>query len=808
MINNSNSLKQRLQSIKRFVVVTHYLFRKRYKSIYIGLKASIILFATGFFLLLGLFLSVYFGAFGAVPNYSTLSNIQNNEASSVYDKNGQLLGRYYKENRILAEAEELPDILVQALVATEDERFFEHSGVDTKAMLRVLFKTILMQDRRGGGGSTLSQQLAKNLFPRQDHGILSVPVFKIKEIIVARRLEKIYSKEELILFYLNTVPFGRDIYGVKVASNRFFNTTVESLKVEQAAVLVGMLKANTSYDPVINPERSKSRRNVVLKQMAKNGVLNYNHLDSLTQLELKVDYIDITDEKNRAAYFKAHLEKELKEILQDKLTNSNQPIDLYTSGLIIKTTLDAKLQAYAEQAVKEEMVGLQKAFDTHWKGKSRITSDLLIKSMKASNRYQTYLKAGLTDEEATAKYKESITYRYYSPTAGKWRSITRSPLDSLARALTTLHCGMVSIEPRNGAIRAWVGGVDYASFQYDHILSKRQVGSVFKPIVYLAALEKGVEPCTYQLNEQTTYVDYDNWTPKNADNKYGGYYSMPGALANSVNTMAVEYLFLSGLDTVVEYAHQLGIKSNIEHVPAIALGAVEASVLEMAQVYSTIHNKGKRVEPYFIESIEDATGKVIYKRQGDQENIQVVLEENALLMREMLKNVVDKGTAQRAKFKYHVQSDIAGKTGTTSDQADGWFVGMTPSLVTAVWVGGEHPSIRWRDISLGQGANTALPVWANYTKRIEKSSSRKYTSGRFEPLDSIQYARIDCPFYKESLIDTLENFMPWEWIKQETEQLLKKQSKQQVELEKRKRIEERRAYFRDLFKKRKKGQSK
>jgi penicillin-binding protein 1A len=803
MINNSKPSKQRLNRIKRLTLVSYYLFKKRRRRLYIGLISLFGLGCLGLVSFIGLFIAVYFGAFGTVPDYEALSSIRNNEASEIYDKDGKLIGRYFKENRIIADSEEVPDYLLQALVATEDERFFDHSGVDPRALLRVFFRTIILRDKSGGGGSTLSQQLAKNLYPREDKGLLSMPVAKFKEMIVARRLERIYSKNELVLFYLNTVPFGRDIYGVKVAANRFFNKNVDKLKVEEAAILVGMLKANSFYDPVSNPERSESRRNIVLSQMAKNEFLAKDELDSLKAIKLVTDYVDITDENQRAAYFKAHLEKELNKILKSKAVKGSS-IDLYTSGLKIYTSLDANLQSMAESAVKQEMVNLQKSFDAHWKGKSRVTNNMLFNAMRKSNRYKVYIASGLSNEEATAKFKENIEYRYYSPTSGKWRSIKRSPLDSIARALTTLHCGLLSMEANSGAVRAWVGGIDYASFQYDHVRSRRQVGSVFKPIVYMAALEKGVEPCEFMLNEKTTYVDYENWTPKNADNEYGGYYSMPGALANSVNTMAVEYLFKSGIDTVIDYAKAFGLNAKIEEVPSIALGAVEASVQEMAKVYSSILNNGQKVEAYFIERIEDAGGKTIYKRKNTLINEQVVSAENAQLMREMLKNVVDKGTAQRARYKYNVQSVAAGKTGTTSDQADGWFVGFTPGLVTSVWVGGENPSIRWRTISEGQGANTALPVWANYTKRIENSSSRKYTQGTFPAVDSTIAARLDCVFFRETELDTLESFAPWEWIKFERERLFKKEKKNRIEenTRRRKRAEQRKKYFRDLLKNR------
>lgn len=802
MINNNNSINQKLNRLKRLSRVSFYLFKKNYRKVYLALMLLLSVALLSVFSIIVFVLSVYFGAFGDIPTYDSLKSIRNNEASEIYGMNNQLIGRYYKENRIIADSEELPSYMIDALVATEDERFFEHSGVDARALMRVFFRTFLMRDRAGGGGSTLSQQLAKNLFPREDHGIFSMPVAKFKEMIVARRMENIYSKEDLILFYLNTVPFGRDIYGVKVASNRFFNKDINKLKIEEAAVLVGMLKANSSYDPVKNPERSLQRRNVVLSQMQKNNFISAVDLDSLKKIKLKTDYRDILDERNKAAYFKANLEMELKGILKSYKKESGESYDLYTDGLKIYTSLDANLQAFAEKAVKEEMVMLQKSFDEHWKGNNLLNSSMLIKGMKASDRYKLYIQSGLSEKEATQKFKKDIEYRYYSPTSGKWRSIKRSPMDSVARALSTLHCGVLSLEPSTGAIRAWVGGIDYAAFQYDHIKSRRQVGSVFKPIVYLSAMEKGVEPCEFTINEQTTYAEYDNWTPKNADGEYGGYYSMPGALANSVNTMAVEYLFKAGIDTVIDYARKFGLEADIQEVPSIALGAVEASVSEMAVTYATIVNEGKKVKPYFIERVEDAEGNLIFARRKTKESEQVVLKENAELMRSMLGNVIEKGTAQRVRYKYGIRAAAGGKTGTTSDQADGWFVGFTTGLVTSVWVGADNPAIRWRTTSLGQGASTALPIWANYTKKIENSSSRKYMSGSFPALDSLQAERLDCVFFQEELMDTLEQFQPWEWLQLERDRFKERREMRRKDYELKKRREERKKHFRDLFKKR------
>lgn len=802
MINNNNSINQKLNRLKRLSKACFYLFKKRYRKLYIGLIVASSLAMLSVLSVIVLLLSIYFGAFGDIPDYNSLKSIRNNEASEIYGLNNQLIGRYYKENRIIADSEELPAYLIEALVATEDERFFEHSGVDARALMRVLFRTFLMGDRAGGGGSTLSQQLAKNLFPREDHGLFSMPVAKFKEMIIARRMENIYSKEDLILFYLNTVPFGRDIYGVKVASNRFFNKDINKLKIEEAAVLVGMLKANSIYDPVKNPERSLQRRNVVLSQMQKNDFINAADLDSLKNIKLKTSYRDILDERNKAAYFKANLEEELKKILKSYNKESGDPYDLYTDGLKIYTSLDANLQAFAEKAVKEEMVLLQKSFDDHWKGKNLLNSSMLIKGMKASERYKSYIQSGLSEKQATEKFKEDIEYRYYSPTSGKWRSIKRSPMDSVARALSTLQCGVLSIEPSSGAIRAWVGGIDYAAFQYDHIKSRRQVGSVFKPIVYLSAMEKGVEPCEFTINEQTTYSEYDNWTPKNADGEYGGYYSMPGALANSVNTMAVEYLFKAGIDTVIDYARKFGLEADIKEVPSIALGAVEASVSEMAVTYASIVNEGKKVKPYFIERVEDAEGNLIFARRKSKELEQVVLKENADLMRSMLTNVVERGTAQRVRYKYGIQAAAGGKTGTTSDQTDGWFVGFTTGLVTSVWVGADNPAIRWRTTSLGQGASTALPVWANYTKKIENSSSRKYLTGTFPALDSLQNERLNCVFFQEELMDSIEQFQPWEWLEQERDRFKARRQIRRADSELQRKKEARKKYFRDLFKKR------
>jgi len=704
---------------------------------------------------LTLFLLVYFEALGALPTYADLQNIRHNNASEVYAEDGVLLGKYYVENRINADFEELSPDLINALVATEDARFFEHGGVDMRAAARVLVKSILLQDESSGGGSTISQQLAKNLYPRQSYWMLTMPVNKLREMIVARRLEKTYENEELLNLYLNTVPFSENVYGVKVAARRFFNTSPEELKVEEAAVLVGMLKGTYAYNPKRFPERALERRNTVLAQMKKYNYLDTLAYDSLAQMPIELDYYQEGNNAGLATYFREHLRLQLEKELENVTKPDGTPYNIYTDGLKIHTTLNAKMQQYAEEAIGTHMSKLQQDFDRHWKGRKPWGNDQQLQRLKeASVRYKSLQKKGLSEAEIDTIFNRPIPMTVFSWDGGEAER-ELSPLDSIKYYTALLHAGFLAVEPATGKVRAWVGGINHKFFQYDHVKSTRQVGSTFKPIVYAKALQTGIPPCDYFENTLVSYPEYDDWQPQNSDGQYGGLYSMAGGLSNSVNTITVEVLLQSGVEPVRQLAWQMGINADIPAVPSIALGTVEASLYDMVRVYSTFANRGVRPELTYLTRVENSEGETIVSFETPKpEGFQRVLStDEADMMIKMLEMVVDSGTAKRLKYGYGLYGDIAGKTGTTQNQSDGWFLGFTPNLVAGAWVGAESPRVHFRSLRLGQGSNTALPIFGEFMRSVYRDKNfRNIRNGRFAEPSEETMLMLECPpFLPDSL---------------------------------------------------------
>ncbi len=673
-----------------------------------------------YLLLLGtiFYLLVYMGAMGNMPSRNELRAIQNNTASEVYATNGELLGRYYIQDRTNVKYSNIAPSAIQALVATEDARFYDHHGVDARSLARVAIKSILMQDQSAGGGSTLSQQLAKNIYPRRNYWFWDMPVNKLREIIIARKLEGIYSKEELLELYLNTVPMGGNLYGIERASRRFFNTSADSLKTEQAAVLIGMLKATTTYNPRLNPDRSKQRRNIVLGQMVKYGYLAPTKADSLKKLPLKLNYRVSNHNDGIAPYFREQLRLELVEWAASKKKPNGDPYNLYTDGLKIYTTIDAGMQRHAERALRSRMANLQRQFDAHWKGRNPWGRDaaFLQDAMKRTDRYKRAKANGKTDAEIMEVFRTKRKMTLFGWAGNK--QVTFSPIDSLAYYQKFLNAGLLAMNPYSGEIRAWVGGINHHVFKYDHVRSRRQVGSTFKPIVYAAALERGVAPCTWFPNERVTYPEYDDWSPRNASDTYGGEYTMRGALAHSVNTISAQVMMKTGVNKVVDVARKLGIKNDIPEVPALALGVADLSLFEMVNAYATIANQGYKVDPVYISKITDRNGKVLREHKPDTRLKEAISKSNAALMLHLMQGVVEEGSAGKLRSQFGLQMDIAGKTGTTQDHADGWFIGITPKLVTGVWVGAESPKVRFRTLQLGQGSNTALPIWGDFNRRV------------------------------------------------------------------------------------------
>lgn len=708
--------------------------------------------AAGFTFILGLIFLIWMGAFGEIPTKQDLKNIQNATASEVYSSDRKLLGKYFRENRVNVDLDEISDHFKNALVATEDARFFEHSGIDVRSWIRVFFKTILLQDLSSGGGSTISQQLAKNLFKRKRHKFLEIPINKIREMMIARRLEGVYSKDELLALYLNTVPFSRNIYGVKVASQQFFNTNPTDIKLEQAATIIGTLKANTYYDPVKNPKNALRRRNTVLGQMKKYNYLSQIEFDSLKAIPLEVDYHAESRNQGLATHFREFIRRQVEEDLKYYEKPDGSEYNLYTDGLKIYTTIDSRMQRYAENAMTSHLAKLQKDFDKHWKNKKPWGKEsVILNEMKKSRRYKMLKAKGKSDEEIKKVFDTKTKMTIFSWDGEK--RVDMSPLDSVKHYFKMLNAGFMAMDPRTGNIKAWIGGSNYKYFQYDHVIqAKRQVGSTFKPIVYSAALRNGIRPCEYVNNRLVTYTDYEDWKPENSDGKYGGAYSLQGGLSNSVNSVAVDLIMRTGVDTVRHLAEQMGITSEIPNAPAIALGAVDVSLFDMIKVYGTLANKGLRPEPQFLLRIEDSDGNIIIDYENeDKEPFERALEEDyATIMTNMMQSVVDSGTARRLRLTYNLQNDIAGKTGTTQSHADGWFIGFTPNLVAGAWVGGESPKVRFRTISLGQGANTALPIFGKFMRSLYKDPKfKKMQAARFDELDFSTLIEMDCPPYLE-----------------------------------------------------------
>lgn len=710
----------------------------------------------GFLTLLITTVLVYTGALGPLPGYPELRGIQNYNASEVYSEDGVLLGKYFIENRINADLEEISPNIINALVATEDARFFEHGGIDLRAGLRVLFKSILMADESSGGGSTLSQQLAKNLYPRRDYLMLDILVNKIREMFIARRLEKVYTKEELLSLYLNTVSFSENIYGVKVAAQRFFDKAPGELNVEEAAVLVGMLKATTYYSPVRHPERATQRRNVVLRQMQRYGHLTEAEYDSLKTLPLDVKYFQEGNNQGLATYFREHLRLEVEEILEDYAKPDGKPYNLYTDGLRIYTTIDARLQRYAEEAVQEHMAWLQESFDKEWKrgGRPWSNNSVLERAVLQSERYQLLKEKGVPQEEIEEIFATPVPMTIFSWNGGE-EEREMSPLDSIKYYLTILNTGFLAMDPSTGLAKAWVGGINHKYFKYDHVIqARRQVGSTFKPIVYATALQSGMLPCEYTYNRQVTYAQYDNWSPRNSDGEYGGVYSMEGALANSINSVTVEILMRTGIDSVRQLAEAMGFDGYIPKTPSIALGTAEASLADMVQVYGTFANRGVRPEMHYLDRIETADGDtlVVFERPNPRRFPAVLTEAHADMMIRMLESVVDSGTARALRYQFGLYNDLAGKTGTTQNQSDGWFIGFNPRLVAGVWVGAELPQVHFRSMRLGQGSVSAMPIFGKFMRRVYRDNNFKHIRyARFtEPADTIQ-ALMACPPYLEEM---------------------------------------------------------
>ncbi|WP_318348912.1 penicillin-binding protein 1A [Aquipluma nitroreducens] len=712
------------------------------------LKTGIALLLLGFLL----FLIVYVGFTGPVPSSEELQKIKNPVSTEVYAADGRILGRYYIENRSNVSFDQISPNVINALIATEDSRFYHHTGIDEIALLRVFLKSVLLQDHSSGGGSTLSQQVAKNLYPRKSFGPLTMPVNKLRESIIAYRLEKVYTKDEILTLYLNTVPFAENTYGIGVASERFFNKPPSKLKVPEAATLVGMLKANNSYNPRKNPERSLDRRNVVIDQMLKYNYISVGEAKLYKAEPLNLTYNLITYNEGPAPYLMEKIRPFLQDWCDNHMKEDETPYNLFTDGLKIRTTIDFDMQLAAENAVSDQMKNLQAVFDAAWGKKNPWGNDksVVTRAMKRSNRYRSLKKAGVPDDQVKTIFNTPTSVSLFTWDGKKQAEMT--PMDSIQYYLKIINTGFMAMDPNSGELKAYIGGNDFRYFQYDHTTSKRQVGSTFKPIVYLAALEAGISPDTYFPNERKVYEDYDNWSPENSHDEYTGFYSMEGALSKSINTIAVEVMMKAGISNVVDLAKRMGIDSDLPPYPSLALGTASVSLQEMVCAYSELVNGGRKVTPYYLKAIESNKGQVLEKFQNIQPDEQVASPENCRIITQMLKSVVNDGTGSSIRSVWGIDSEFAGKTGTTQDQADGWFIGMTPTLVAGAWVGGEDPSIHFRSLGEGAGGKTALPIVGQfYSQILHKSKYQNMRFSTFESPSEESMAMLNIPPYREVL---------------------------------------------------------
>ena len=702
----------------------------------IKLAITLFLFGVLFFVL------VYLGVLGPVPSSYQLKQINTPVASEVFSADGRLLGRYYVENRSNVKFSEISPNIINALIATEDSRFYEHRGIDEIALLRVLVKSVLLR-KSAGGGSTLSQQIAKNLFPRERLGPISIPVNKLREAIIAYRLERIYTKEEILVLYLNTVPFAENIFGIEVAAERFFSKSPANLTIPEAAVLVGMLKANSTYNPRRNPEQAKNRRDVVIDQMFENKYITREEAEKYKAAPLQLRYNVITYNQGPAPYFLEMLKPELLRWCNNNTKADGKPYNLYTDGLKIKTTIDYNLQYYAEQSVKEHMKDLQNVFDNHWRGRDIFREEPgIIETALRQLKYQT--------KQTDINLNEVIRTGLFTWDGIKDSEITR--LDSIKHYLKLLNTGFIAIEPHTGKLKAWVGGIDFRFFKYDHVTSPRQTGSAFKPFVYLAALENGIRPDKYFENRHKVYPEYQNWAPRNSHDEYGGYYTMKGALAKSINTVSVDILLETGISKALNVSKDLGISADLPAYPSLALGVASISLKEMVEAFAGIVNDGIPVKTNYLVEIADNAGNVLATFRHEQKTRPVVSSENCRILIQMMKAAVEDGTGQRMRSVYGIHSDFAGKTGTTQDNADGWFIGISPDLVTGCWVGADDPRVRFRTITYGQGAYMALPIVGKFfAKTYNDPKFRNLRNNTFNEPAPEFLAMLELPDYKEIL---------------------------------------------------------
>lgn len=733
-----------------------------------------LLFFAGLAFVFLLFFGVVNEWFGPMPSFEELENPKSSLATEVFSSDGEVMGTYFIENRSNITYRELTPDLANAFMAIEDIRFQDHSGIDERALMRVAYG--LVTGNSAGGGSTLTQQLAKNLFPRGRLNKFQLIIRKFQEWVTATKLERYYSKQEIFAMYLNTVSFGHNAFGIKSATSTFFNKTPDSLNLQESALLAAMVNAPTRYSPISNPENAFNRRNIVLGQMKKYNFISQQTLDSVVQLPLGVSrYHMLGHTRGIATYFREYLRGELKKWCKTHFKPDGTPYDLYKDGLKIYTTIDSRMQRYAEQAVREHLAfDLQPDFYKHWEGYSYapfVFEDLedeemdlqigkiMSQTIKRTERYRRLRRTGMETDSILSSFNIPVNMRVFS-----WNGpidTTMTPMDSIRYYKYFLQAGLMSIESHTGYVRAYVGGIDYTYFQYDHVTQgRRQVGSTFKPFLYSLAMSEGeYSPCYKVPNIQYSVELYDGtfWSPKNSsDARVGEEVTLKWALANSNNWISAYLMKRFSPQAVIQMTRKMGVTSPIPAVPAIALGTPDLSLYEMVGGMNTFANKGVFIKPTFVTKIEDKNGNVLEKFVP--EKTEAIDELTAYKMLELMKGVVETGTGNRLQWKYGLNNPIAGKTGTTQNQSDGWFMGITPDLVTGIWVGADDRSVHFRTIHLGQGANMALPIWAIYMKKLYDDPSLGISIGDFEkPLKDV-LIEFDCEEYDRQKNNGLGEF--------------------------------------------------
>lgn len=722
------------------------------------------------------------GKLGFMPTFEELENPNNRFASEVYFADGPIMNRYFeKENRKYIEYREIPQSVIDALIATEDVRFYDHSGVDVRGLFRVA-KGLLTANTSAGGGSTISQQLAKMLFPREsDLNVFELAIRKFREWVIAVRLEKSYTKEEILTMYLNKYDFLNLAVGISSAADIYFQVPLDSLKVEQAAMLIGMAKNSSYYNPVRRPELTLNRRNVVLSQMYKYDKITREECDSLKQLPLGLNFKRVDHKEGLATYFREYLRlfmtankpdrkryRDLSQFRLDSVAWETNPLygwckknvkvdgshyDLYSDGLKIYTTLDSRMQKYAEEAVREHLSqDLQPLFDKEKVKKLRppFSNDMtpaeieevLDRSIRQSERYRVLSKQGMSFDEIRKTFDQPLEMQVF--TWNGIRDTVMTPLDSIKHYKSFFRSGFMVMQPQTGYIKAYVGGPDYRYFMYDMVSAgKRQVGSTIKPILYTLAMQEGLGPCDKVPNIPQTFIlpTGEPWSARGGTKRQGEMVTLRWGLANSENNISAWVLKQFTPEAVAQMAHKMGITSFIDPVPSVFLGTAEITVKEMVAAYSIFANKGVYNSPLPVYRIEDKYGNVL--QEFRPESREVITENTAYLMCNLLEGVVTGGTGVRLRYKYKLMNPMGGKTGTTQKHADGWFMGVTPDLVGGVWVGAEDRSIHFQNLANGQGASMALPIWAKFLLKAYADPRLKMSDRPFDRPAGIN-KRLDC----------------------------------------------------------------